>query len=135
MALHWKHLVYRTIQPGRKRWCAETRITLLGPNILKVGLVKPGGQPRGGQEIPAGDEAEQRDRLTRLEIVLFSQEMALKDNHLSAGIVQCSRNFAGARTLCCHLHKWLLAVRSKALFLAFVLLARVRISIFYISTQ
>lgn len=58
------------IQLGRKHWYMETHITLLGPNILKVGLAKPGGQPRVPQEIPAGDEAEQ-GRLKRLEICFF----------------------------------------------------------------
>jgi len=48
------------IQLGRKHWYAEPHVALLGPSILKVGLDKPGGQPRGGQEIPAGDETEQR---------------------------------------------------------------------------
>lgn len=72
VALHLKYLRNRRlrIQVGRKHWHMETHITLLGPNVLKMGLDKPGGQPRRGQEIPAGDEAEQ-GRLTRLEIWFF----------------------------------------------------------------
>lgn len=84
---------------GRKHWYMETHITLLGPNILKMGLDKPGGQPRGGQEIPAGDEAKLTRQADKAGNLFFSQEMALKDNHLSAGIVQCSSNFAGGQTV------------------------------------
>lgn len=56
---------------GRKHWYTEMHITLLRPHILRMDLDKPGGQPRERQEIPAGDEAEQRGRLTRLEICGF----------------------------------------------------------------
>lgn len=56
---------------GRKHQYREMHITLLRPHILRMDLEKQGGQPRGRQEIPAGDEAEQRGRLTRLGIFGF----------------------------------------------------------------
>lgn len=124
---------------GRKHQYTEMHITLLRPHILRMDLEKQRGQPRGRQEIPAGDEAEQRGRLTRLEICgVFSQEMAVKDNRLSGSGAQGGGSNGGSRAALgqrCRLRQSLLLTRSKALFFASVLLARVRSSVFYISIQ
>lgn len=99
MALHLKHL-----DRGGSgfhwvgNWYTEMHITLLRPHILRMDLDKQGGQPRERQEIPAGDEAEQRGRLTSLEFCgFFPQEMAVKDNRLSASGAQGSGSSGGSR--------------------------------------